>query len=103
MPNSSARRIVASRFAWLSGGISFGLTSCHLYWYRIPPHEMTGMFNSVRPNRRYFIGVRIGASGWSGNAEKPTGVVDWIESALTGHDPPTSKALRRSEKRYGGQ
>jgi hypothetical protein len=44
--------MVASTLAWLSGGISDGGTSCHLNWYRIPPQEITGIANSVRPNRR---------------------------------------------------
>src|SRR5439155_5589324 len=58
MPSSTAWRIIDSRFSWFWRGTSFGSTSCHLNWYRIPPQEMTGIWSSVRPKRRYFMRER---------------------------------------------
>jgi hypothetical protein len=39
----------------------------------MPPQEITGMANSVRPNRRYFIAAKIGEMNRNATAENQGG------------------------------
>src|SRR5205823_2330228 len=90
MPSSTAWRIIASRFSWFWRGTSFGSTSCHLNWYRIPPQEMTGIWSSVRPKRRYFMRERYDMTLTAGQ---------WCSVCPTFYDHRCDKPLIKSEFR----